>query len=56
MDKSISILDKDYALWVKDLVKRYRRSQINDTEVFHQVGGIFEIPWRHHCLIMDKVN
>ena len=28
MGKSISILDKDYALWVKELVKRYRRSQI----------------------------
>ena len=23
---------------------------------FHQLGGIFEIPWRHHCLIMDKVK
>lgn len=28
MNKSISILDKDYLLWVKELVKRYRRSQI----------------------------
>ena len=28
MSKSISILDKDYILWVKELVKRYRRSQI----------------------------
>lgn len=136
MGKSISILDKDYALWVKELVKRYRRGQIkaaikvnieqlkynwllghdivemhveerwgesvitqlskdlreaiphaeglsksniyycrkfyllykealevfhqadgkSDTEIFHQVGGIFEIPWRHHCLIMDKVK
>ena len=28
MSKSISILDKDYVLWVKELVKRYRRSQI----------------------------
>lgn len=28
MSKSISILDKDYLLWVKELVKRYRRSQI----------------------------
>lgn len=28
MDKSISILDKDYTLWVKELVKRYRSSQI----------------------------
>ena len=23
MDKSIGILDKDYTLWVKELVKRY---------------------------------
>ncbi len=23
---------------------------------FHQLEGIFEIPWRHHCLIMDKVK
>lgn len=28
MDKTICILDKDYALWVKELVRRYRRSQI----------------------------
>lgn len=28
MDKSIGILDKDYALWINDLVKRYRGSQI----------------------------
>lgn len=27
-DKSIGILDKDYLLWVKELVKRYRGSQI----------------------------
>lgn len=25
-------------------------------EIFHQIGGIFEIPWCHHCLIMDKVK
>lgn len=25
-------------------------------KTFHQVGGIFEVPWRHHCLIMDKVK
>ena len=28
MDKPIGILDKDYKLWVKELVKRYRSSQI----------------------------
>lgn len=28
MDKSIGILDKDYALWVKELVSRYRNSQV----------------------------
>lgn len=28
MNKSISILDKDYVLWLKNLVKRYRSSQI----------------------------
>ena len=28
MDKSIGILDRDYSLWVKELVKRYRGSQI----------------------------
>ena len=28
MVKSIGILDKDYTLWVKELVKRYRGSQI----------------------------
>ena len=28
MSKSISILDKDYLQWVKELCKRYRKSQI----------------------------
>lgn len=28
MEKAISILDKDYLLWVKELCKRYRKSQI----------------------------
>ena len=28
MDKSIGILDKDYTSWVKELVSRYRGSQI----------------------------
>ncbi|MDE5878264.1 MAG: PDDEXK nuclease domain-containing protein [Muribaculaceae bacterium] len=28
MDKSISILDREYTLWVKELVKRYHSSQI----------------------------
>lgn len=137
---SITITDKDYLLWVKDLAQRYRQSQIKaavkvnseqiqynfllgrdlvemhveerwgqsvlvqlsndlrkelpgveglsktnlyyckkfyllycdaivlfhqldgkiqsnqDDELFHQLGGIFQIPWRHHCLILDKVK
>lgn len=28
----------------------------SEVENFHQLEGIFEIPWRHHCLIMDKVK
>lgn len=28
MDEAIGILDKDYTLWGKDLVKHYRSSQI----------------------------
>lgn len=28
MDKSINILDQDYSLWLQDLSKRYRQSQI----------------------------
>lgn len=28
MDKSISILDKDYLQWVQELCKRYQRCQI----------------------------
>lgn len=28
MVKSIGIVDKDYTLWLKELVKRYRSSQI----------------------------
>lgn len=28
MDKSINILDQDFSLWIQDLNKRYRRSQV----------------------------
>lgn len=28
MDKNITIIDKDYSQWVKELVVRYRQSQI----------------------------
>ena len=28
MDKNITIIDKDYSQWVKELVARYRQSQI----------------------------
>lgn len=137
MSKSISILDKEYLHWVKDLCRRYRQSQIkaavkvnteqlkynwllgrdivemnieqrwgesviehlskdlrtempdvqglsktniyycrkfyllyrpadeifhqlegniSDDEIFCHFEGIFEVPWRHHCLIMDKVK
>ena len=28
MDKNITIIDKDYSQWVKELVTRYRQSQI----------------------------
>lgn len=31
MNKSIDILDKDYAQWVQELCKRYRQSQIKAT-------------------------
>lgn len=137
---NISITDKDYLLWVKDLASRYRQSQIKAAvkvntelirfnfllgrdlvemhveerwgqgvltqlsidlrnqlpgveglsrsnlyyckrfyllyseavvffqqvggkitesgaeELFHQLGGIFQIPWKHHCVILDKTK
>lgn len=137
MNKSVSILDKEYKEWVKDLAMRYRNSQIKaavkvNTELlrynwllgrdivemnveqrwgesvitqlskdlrhvlpgvqglsksniyyckkfyllynkeeqlfqqavgkigseasFQQFAGIFEIPWGHHCVIMDKAK
>ena len=137
MNKSVSILDKEYKEWVKDLALRYRSSQIKaavkvNTELlrynwllgrdivemnveqrwgesvitqlskdlrhvlpgvqglsksniyyckkfyllynkeeqlfqqavgkigsetsFQQLAGIFEIPWGHHCVIMDKAK
>lgn len=30
--------------------------KVTNFENFHQLGGIFDVPWRHHCLIMDKVK
>lgn len=42
MDKSIGILDKDYALWVKELVKRYRDGQIKMPEKLPQLVEILQ--------------
>lgn len=30
--------------------------QFADNVIVQQVVGIFQIPWRHHCVIMDKVK
>lgn len=41
-------------------VGKLKQNSLQD--FFHQVGGkseaaaIFQVPWRHHCLIMDKVK
>lgn len=43
--RAISTIVGSFYLLYKDALK-----------TFHQVGGIFEVPWRHHCLIMDKVK
>lgn len=69
MDKSIGILDKDYTLWVKELVKRYRSSQIKAaTKVnrdIQQVAilpqiveklyyALFSIPWGNNRYIIEN--
>lgn len=75
--KQITITDKCYVKWIKDLANRYRQSQIKaavkvnseklvfnwrlgrdivEMDVDQQLVGIFQIPWGHHCLIMDKVK
>ena len=36
MDKSISILDKDYLQWVQELCKRYQRCQIKAAVMVNQ--------------------
>lgn len=30
--------------------------QFENNMSFQQLAGIFQIPWRHHCVIMDKVE
>lgn len=30
--------------------------ELDEDIIFHQLGGIFEIPWGHHKLILDKVK
>lgn len=54
MSKSISILDKDYN-YCRKFYQLYNPSneifhqlegKFTDAENFHQLGGIFEIPWR----------
>ncbi len=30
--------------------------KISDKKILTQLEAIYEIPWRHHCLIMDKVK
>lgn len=55
--KSISILDKDYINWIKELSMRYRKSQVKN-EIHPQLGDdleniLFSIPWGHHKYIID---
>lgn len=59
---------KFYELYGQELTKFHQLGgKIESTEspeIFHQSGGkspslisnIFQVPWRHHCLIMDKVK
>ena len=59
---------KFYELYGQELTKFHQLGgKIESTEspeFFHQSGGkspslishIFQVPWRHHCLIMDKVK
>lgn len=30
--------------------------QFESNAIFQQLAGIFQIPWRHHCVIIDKVK
>lgn len=30
--------------------------QFEGNAIFQQLAGIFQIPWRHHCVIIDKVK
>ncbi len=39
MDKPIGIFDTDYTLWVKELVKRYRSSQIKATDIVRAINN-----------------
>ena len=43
MSKSINILDKEYVLWVKSLVKRYRQSQIKAAVKVNTVQLLFNL-------------
>ena len=43
MSKSINILDKEYVQWVKNLVERYRQSQIKAAVKVNNVQLLFNL-------------
>lgn len=56
MSKSISILDKDYLQWVKELCKRYRQSQIKAAVKVNREVLMFYWELGHDIVVRDAEN
>ena len=48
----VSGLSKSNIYYCKKFYLLYNQ----EDKFFQQLDGIFQIPWGHHCLIMDKLN
>ena len=56
MEKSISILDKDYSWWISELSSRYRRSQIKAAVKVNEVMILFYLELGRDIVLLDAEN
>ena len=56
MEKSISILDKDYSRWISELSSRYRRSQIKAAVKVNEEMILFYLELGRDIVLLDAEN
>ena len=56
MEKSISLLDKDYSRWISELSSRYRRSQIKAAVKVNEEMILFYLELGRDIVLLDAEN